>query len=84
FAIAIIKSSALKGAGDTVSPLIATTTGIAARVVMVLALIAYFNSIGHKDWGLIAVWICILIDLNYRALFMHLIFRRGKWKTQKV
>src|SRR4029077_16078667 len=38
FAVAIIKSSALKGAGDTVSPMLATITGMVLRLFLVFAI----------------------------------------------
>jgi putative MATE family efflux protein len=84
FAVAIVKSSALKGAGDTISPLVATMTGMGGRVVLVLLMMVYLNGIGHADWGLTAVWICIFLDLLYRGIYMEIVFRRGKWKTQQV
>jgi Na+-driven multidrug efflux pump len=84
FAIAIIKSSALKGAGETVAPMLATISGMIFRIIGVVALLVVFKKMGHADWGLIAVWICIFADLNYRAAFNTVVFRRGKWKQKLV
>jgi putative MATE family efflux protein len=84
FAVAIVKSSALKGAGDTIWPLLSTMTGMGGRVVLVLLMMVYLNHIGHADWGLTAVWICIFLDLFYRGVVMEIVFRWGKWKTRKV
>jgi putative MATE family efflux protein len=84
FAVAIVKSSALKGAGDTISPLFTTMTGMGGRVVLVLLMMVYLGRIGHANWGLTAVWLCIFLDLSYRAVIMEIVFRRGRWKTQKV
>ncbi len=83
-AVAIIKSSALRGAGDTVSPMISTMTGMAGRVILVLGIMAYLMKTGHAQWGLTVVWVAILLDLAYRGVFMEIIFRRGKWKEKKV
>ncbi len=84
FALAIVKSSALRGAGDTISPLWATITGMGGRVLLVLGIMFYLNLIHHNEWGLIAVWICIFLDLLYRGVVMEVVFRRGRWKTVKV
>jgi putative MATE family efflux protein len=84
FAVAIIKSSALKGAGDTVSPMLSTITGMVLRIILVFAVMAVFKRAGHAAWGLLAVWICIFIDLNYRAVYTSAVFRTGKWRFKKV
>jgi Na+-driven multidrug efflux pump len=84
FALAIVKSSALKGAGDTRSPLWASLVGMGSRVVVVLAVMAILARTGHAGWGLIAVWICIFLDLTWRAIYLVAVFRRGKWKQVQV
>jgi Na+-driven multidrug efflux pump len=84
FAIAIIKSSALKGAGDTVAPMLSTITGMVLRLILVFALMIAFKNAHHAELGLVAVWICIFIDLNYRAVYTSLVFRTGKWQFKKV
>ena len=84
FAIGIIKSSALKGAGETVMPMLATITGMCLRLCLVVALLFLFGRLGHPAWGLIAVWISIFIDLNYRAVFNTVVFRKGRWKEKQV
>ncbi len=84
FAIAIAKSQALKGAGDTLWPLITTLTGMGGRVVIILAIMWYLTRTGHEAWGLTCVWVCIFLDLFYRGVAMEIVFRRGKWKLKKV
>jgi putative MATE family efflux protein len=84
FAIAIVKSSALKGAGDTVYPLLSTIIGMGGRVVVVLLLMAILDRMGRTEWGLTAVWVCIFLDLLFRGIMMEVVFRRGRWKTQRV
>ena len=84
FAVAIIKSAALKGAGETVAPMYTTMFGMGGRVVLVLTMMAVMVPLGMARWGLIAVWICIFLDLNFRAVAMEVVFRRGKWKEKKV
>jgi len=84
FAVAIIKSAALRGAGDTHSPMLSTMTGMVLRVVLVVGSMVFFARNGHANWGLIVVWVCIFLDLNYRAIFTSTVFARGKWKHKKV
>ena len=84
FALAIVKSSALRGAGETLSPMIATMTGMGGRVLIILGLMPILTATGHAAWGLITVWICIFLDLTYRGFFLQQVFRRGNWKHKKV
>ncbi len=85
FAIAIIMGSALKGAGETFWPMICTITGIfVVRIPIVYLMLWIFGHYGHFDWGLRAVWISIVIDLAYRAVFNSSVFLRGTWLTRKV
>lgn len=84
FALAIIKSSALKGAGDTQSPLWASMIGMGGRVVVLLIVMAILARMGHAQWGLNAVWVCIFLDLTWRAFYMQSVFRRGEWKSVRV
>jgi len=84
FAVAIIKSSALKGAGETLPPMYATFTGMGGRVVVVLIAMFFLARSNLAQYGLIAVWVCIFFDLNFRAVFLEFAFRRGRWKQQRV
>ena len=84
FAVAIVKSMALKGAGETVAPMWTTISGMAGRVVFILSAMAVAKNMGHADWGLIIVWAGIFGDLAYRGAVMEFVFRRGKWKYKKV
>ncbi len=85
FAIAIIMGSALKGAGETFWPMLSTITGMFAVRLPLLFLALYaFRATGHPQWGLIAVWIGILVDLNYRAVFNGLVFLRGHWLRKQI
>ena len=85
FAIAIVLSGALRGAGETVLPMINTVTGIFVIRMGVLALCMWYI-IAHHIYGanLTAVWIAIFVDLNYRAVFSYIVFHRGKWLYRKV
>lgn len=85
FAVAIIMGAGLKGAGETVRPMISTITGtFLVRMPILGALVWAFSRMGHRDWGLIAVWVGIFVDLNYRAVFNAIVFLRGEWQRKKV
>ena len=85
FAVAIIMGAGLKGAGETVRPMLSTITGtFLVRVPILLALLWIFTRMGHRDWGLIAVWVGIFVDLNYRAVFNSIVFLKGDWQRKMV
>jgi len=84
FAVQIIKSAALRGAGDTVSPMIVVLSGICLRVIFVYSLLTVLGRYDLAHYGLTAVWVAIFLDLNYRGFCNHMVYRRGKWKTQEV
>lgn len=68
-------AGALRGAGDTVYPLISSLVGIWIFRVM----LAYiFVNIFH--WGLIGAWVCMSLDQYVRASIVYFRYRSGKWK----
>ena len=85
FALSISKGSALKGAGETVWPMLATVTGMALVRVPALLLTVYICArMGQPALGLLAVWVGIFLDLNYRGLVNWAAFKTGNWKTKRV
>jgi putative MATE family efflux protein len=85
FACAITFGNALRGAGDTVRPMVCTLSGIfLVRMPIVIFALWIFHRLNHPDWGLIAVWIGIFVDLNYRGLVNYLGFRQGGWMVKKL
>jgi Na+-driven multidrug efflux pump len=85
FAVAIIMGGALKGAGDTVSVMLSTVIGMfLVRFPVLIATAWLFARAGHPECGLIAVWVGIFVDLNFRAVYNSVVFFRGAWKTRKV
>lgn len=85
FAYAICMSGGLKGAGETVWPMLSTVIGtFLIRIPILFVALEIFKRQGHPEYALIAVWIGIFVDLNFRALVTSIIFHRGKWKKIKV
>jgi putative MATE family efflux protein len=70
---------ALRGAGDTRFPLVTSLSGM-YFVRLPLALLLGFV----LGWGIIGVWIPLVIEYYYRCAVISTHFRRGKWKTLKV
>ncbi len=85
FAVSITRGAALKGAGETVFPMLATAFGMAVvRVPILLGALYVCTRIGRPGLGLMAVWIGIFADLSFRGVFNSLAFRRGSWKHKRV
>ncbi len=75
----LVYSSALRGAGDTRSPMIVSLIGaVFFRVSVVYLLVNVFKL------GLAGVWLGTAIDWTGRALVVMLLYRRGRWQTLKV
>lgn len=85
FAINIGKGSALKGAGETIWPMMATILGmVAVRLPILFGILWLMRGHGITGKALTAVWIGILLDLSFRGGFNWLGFARGTWRTKRV
>lgn len=74
-ALAVVLSQALRGAGDTRSPLVAAlVSGLLLRV----GLAWYWGLV--KDQGILAIWGASLVDWCFRALWLGAVFLRGRWQ----
>jgi putative MATE family efflux protein len=73
-AAAIVLGHALRGAGDTRSPLVAALAG---GVVVRLSLAAWLGL--GLELGLSSVWIASAVDWVCRALLLGGMFARGRW-----
>ncbi len=85
FALAIVLSGALKGAGETILPMISTVSGILViRWVVVAIGLYWLIHHGIHQQNLLAVWVAIWIDLNYRGIFNAIVFARGHWQKKQI
>ena len=77
--IAFTQAGGLRGAGDTVPPLWATTLGVyGGRVLFAFILFWVFHP--TVFW----IWTTMFLDFIIRIVVMTLRIRSGKWKTIKV
>jgi len=77
FAVLFTFAGALRGAGDTLSPMIVALIGtFLFRLPLVYLLGVHFGL------GLKGIWYGTLLDWIGRALLMYLIFRTGRWKNK--
>lgn len=78
-ASSMIMSGALRGAGETRSPML--INGISVWIVR-LPLALLFTQV--FSLGLLGAWIAMVIDLAVRGTLMFARFRMGRWKTVEV
>ena len=77
--LAIIYTAALRGAGDTLAPMIVTLiTVLGIRVPL-----AWFCGV-YLDGGLIGAWIGMCADVALRAILVAAWFIGGRWKAVRV
>ncbi|MHC4598611.1 MAG: MATE family efflux transporter [Planctomycetota bacterium] len=82
-----VLSGGMRGAGDTRTPMVVTTTGI---WLVRLPLCAFFGPPPEMTWGLglglglKGVWMGTLTDWVVRAVLITLAFKRGRWRKTKV
>ncbi len=75
----LILAGALRGAGDTFWPLIATFIGaLPFRLIIAYVLVNNFGM------GLTGAWAAVLVDQLVRWFFVMMRFRTGKWKYIKI
>ena len=78
-ALQMIYGGALRGAGDTRSPMIVSLVGVIFFRITAVYLLAVV-----LQGGLAGVWIGTAIDWAGRSAVMYLLYRRGKWKTLAI
>jgi len=71
----LILAGALRGAGDTIWPLVSTFIGVLGiRVVLGYIFVIKF------EFGLSGAWVAVFIDQFIRWLLIYSRYRTGKWK----
>lgn len=78
-AITSASSGALRGAGETFSPFIASLLGPAALRLFFCWLYAYY-----LGWGLLGIWVGSTIDWLGRSIYLSWAFEQGKWKAIRI
>jgi Na+-driven multidrug efflux pump len=78
-ATTIVYIGGLRGAGDTVYPLVINACGLA----LIRIPGGYFFGI-TLGWGLFGAWIAVYIDLVVRAALSGARFARGRWVQTRV
>jgi putative MATE family efflux protein len=69
----------LRGAGDTRFPLVTSLSGMYFVRLPLCVLLGFV-----LGWGIVGVWIPLVIEYYYRCAVISTHFRRGKWKTLRV
>jgi MATE family multidrug resistance protein len=72
-------AGALRGAGDTRSPMIAAIAGPLLVRLVLCWLLAF-----HLGLGLLGIWIGTTVDWAVRGAFLALVFARGRWRNIAV
>jgi putative MATE family efflux protein len=72
----IVLEGALGGAGETVPPMVASTTLTASRVPLA--------SWAAARWGSIGIWWVLSITAMARGIAMAALWRAGRWKRRSV
>lgn len=78
-AVYMVYAGGLRGAGDTISPMIITIAGTLCLHVP----LAYLFGITLK-WGLAGVWFGAAVDWIIRAIAIYILYKRGRWKRVTV
>lgn len=75
----LILSGSLRGAGDTVSTMVATTIGV---LIIRVSLAMLFVNVFHL--GITGAWFATFIDQFVRWIYISIRFKRGRWKTISI
>lgn len=70
---------ALRGAGDTRTPLVTVMIALGCFRLLPGYIIAHL-----LNWDVVWLWSVLFLDYAARAIVLGLAFRRGKWQSQQV
>ena len=75
----MVFAGSLRGAGDTLTPMLINGVGVwLLRVPLSIVVTQVFG------WGLTGVWMVMALDLTLRGCFLFAQFKRGRWKTIQI
>ena len=75
----MVFAGGLRGAGDTLTPMLVNGTAVwLLRVPLSLVVTRWLG------WGLTGVWVVMALDLTVRGTVLFVQFRGGRWKTKEV
>ena len=75
----LIVAGSLRGAGDTIFPLISTFLGI--LIIRVAAATFFVQVLGL---GILGAWLAVMLDQIIRWFLIAMRFQSGKWKRMKL
>lgn len=78
-ALSMALGGALRGAGDTRSPVLVAVVGVWAVRVPLAWLLAF-----PAGLGIVGIWMTMIADWAARTAIFTLLFRRGRWKSIKL
>lgn len=78
-AMAMVLGGALRGAGDTRSPILVGFLG----VWCIRLPLTWFLAI-HLGWGIAGAWATMVVDWGVRMAVFWALFRHGRWKSIQV
>ena len=74
--VAFTLGGGLRGAGDTVSPMVVSlVSNFGIRIVA-----AWWLGFG-LGWGIVGIYLCTVLDWAVRATMLYVAFAHGRWKT---
>jgi putative MATE family efflux protein len=69
----------MRGAGYTKIPLLVNFSGLIVLRISLLYLLAYI-----LGWGLLGIWVGMIIEMFIRVTLFYIVFQRGAWKKTVV
>jgi putative MATE family efflux protein len=78
-ALQMVYGGAMRGAGDTRSPMIVSLVGVIFFRIAAVYLLAVV-----LELGLAGVWLGTAIDWAGRTVVMYIMYRRGRWKKLRI
>ena len=78
-ALSMALGGALRGAGDTRSPVLVAVVGVWAVRVPLAWLLAV-----PAGLGIVGIWMTMIVDWAARTAIFWVLFRRGRWKSIKL